>query len=67
MRENKMNNPFLEALHTKFTYECKGETISLTTEETKHQSGRYFMVVCDKCCNVPVLHLLQQEDNGGCS
>jgi hypothetical protein len=56
-----MNNPFLEALNFKFTYECNGETITLTDEETSHESGRYFVVKCDKCCNVPVYHLLQKE------
>ena len=60
-----MTNPFLEAIYHKFTYECNGETITLTNEETKHASGKYFVVVCDKCCNIPVLHSLR-EDNGEC-
>ena len=57
-----MNNPFLEALTHKFTYECNGQTIELTNEKTLHELGRYFVVVCDKCCNVPVLHLLKKEE-----
>lgn len=55
-----MNNPFLEALYKTFTYECKGKTIVLTDEETSHENGAYFCVRCDKCCNVPVLHLLRE-------
>jgi len=53
-----MTNPFLEALKFKFTYQCKGKTIQLTNEKTSHQTGRYFVVECDKCCNVPVFHML---------
>jgi len=53
-----MSNPFLEALNFEFTYECKGKTIKLTDEETYHEHGKYFVVLCDKCCNVPVFHLL---------
>jgi len=56
-----MNNPFLEALNFKFTYECNGKTITLTDEETYHEAGKYFIVRCDKCCNVPVFHLLRKE------
>jgi len=54
------NNPFLEALYKTFTYECNGETVTLTNEETSHENGRYFCVICNKCCNVPVLHLLKE-------
>lgn len=57
-------NPFLEALIQKFTYECKGKTITLTDEETSHENGKYFVVICKKCCNVPVLHLLRKENPG---
>ena len=56
-----MNNPFLEALNFKFTYECNEKTFTLTDEETFHESGRYFVVRCDKCCNIPVYHLLTKE------
>jgi hypothetical protein len=58
-----MTNPFLEAIYHKFTYECNGKTIVLTNEETSHENGKYFCVKCDKCCNVPVLHLLRKQDN----
>ena len=57
-----MANPFLEAIYFKFTYECDGETIDLTDEETSHQNGKYFVVLCDKCCNIPVFHLLTKVD-----
>lgn len=56
-----MTNPFLEALYFNFEYECNGETIPLTDEETSHQHGNYFVVKCDKCCNIPVFHLLKRE------
>lgn len=55
-----MNNPFLEALYQKYTYECNGKTITLTNEKTDHVHGKYFIVICDKCCNVPVSHLLER-------
>jgi hypothetical protein len=55
-----MTNPFLEALNFKFTYECQGKTIELKDEETSHEHGRYFVVKCDKCCNIPVFHLLKK-------
>ena len=59
-----MSNPFLEALTQKFTYECSGKTIVLTDEKTSHENGKYFCVICDKCCNVPVLHSLRKESSG---
>ena len=52
-----MSNPFLEALTHKFTYECDGKIVTLTDEETLHEHGRFFVVRCKKCCNVPVFHL----------
>ena len=57
-----MSNPFLDALINEYTYECNGETITLTDEETRHEHGKYFVVVCHKCSNVPVLHILYKGD-----
>jgi hypothetical protein len=57
-----MNNPFLEALNFKFTYECNGKTIILTDEVTSHENGTYFVVECNKCCNIPVFHLLTRKE-----
>ena len=57
----KHSNPFLDAIVNKYTYECNGEKIVLTDEETLHEHGKYFVVKCEKCCNVPVLHLLKKE------
>lgn len=57
-----MSNPFLDAINFKFIYECKGETIELSDEQTEHEAGRYFVVLCDKCCNIPVFHLLRQKE-----
>lgn len=56
-----MSNPFLDALINKYTYECDGKTITLTNEKTEHSFGKYFVVICDKCCNIPVTHLLKKE------
>ena len=56
-----MTNPFLEAIYFQFTYECKGKTIDLTDEETLNEHGKYFVVICNKCCNVPVFHLLEEK------
>lgn len=56
-----MTNPFLDAINFKFIYECKGETIELTNEETQHEAGRFFVVICNKCCNIPVFHLLKRK------
>jgi hypothetical protein len=55
-----MTNPFLEAIYFKFEYECNGEIIQLTDEKTSHERGKYFVVLCDKCCNIPVFHLLKK-------
>jgi hypothetical protein len=57
-----MSNPFLEALKYNFVYECKDKTITLSNEETSHASGKFFVVVCDKCCSIPVFHLLTKEE-----
>jgi hypothetical protein len=27
-----------------------------------HEHGKYLVVECDKCCNVPVFHLLQKGE-----
>lgn len=58
-----MTNPFLEAIYFQFTYECKGKTIDLTDEKTLNEHGKYFVVICNKCCNVPVFHLLEEKNN----
>ena len=55
-----MNNPFLDMLIYKFVYQCKGKTIELTNEKTYHEHGKYLVVECDKCCNIPVFHLLEK-------
>jgi len=58
-----VNNPFLEALYQKNTYKCNGKTITLTNEKTEFVHGKYFAVICNKCCNIPVLHLIEVEQN----
>ena len=59
-----MVNPFLEAIYFKHTYECGDETVELTNEETYLEGGKYFVVVCDKCSNIPVFHLLRKIKGG---
>ena len=54
-------NPFLDALINSYTYECEEQTIKLTNEKTYHEHGRYFVVECEKCCNIPVYHLLTRK------
>ena len=56
-----MPNPFLEALNKTFIYNCNGKDIVLTDEKTEHEHGKYFVVICDKCCNIPVFHLLREK------
>lgn len=45
----------------KFWYECNGEKKTYTPDmPVEHEHGKYLVVVCDKCCNVPVMHLLRK-------
>lgn len=44
-----------------YVYTCKDREITLTDEETNVEHKRYFFVKCDKCCNVPVLHMLDRK------
>lgn len=57
-------NQFLDALTMPYEYECNGKTIQLTNEKTEHEHGKFFVVICEKCCNVPVYHLLIRSSNG---
>ena len=57
-----MSNPFLDALYQKYVYECDGKAVTLTDEKTEHVHGKFFTVICEKCCNVPVLHLLERAE-----
>ena len=52
-------NQFLDALFMPYEYECNGEIKQLKNDDhTEHEHGNYFVVRCEKCCNVPVYHLL---------
>jgi len=47
-----------------YVYNCNGQEKVLTDDqETKVEHGRYFVVVCSDCCNVPVLHMLDRKDS----
>lgn len=47
----------------KYIYECNGEIKDLEdSQETLVEHKSYFMVVCQDCCNVPVLHLLKRGE-----
>ena len=52
LTKGKTMNQFLDALIMPYEYKCNGKTIKLTNEKTEHEHGKYFMVICDKCCNV---------------
>ena len=41
-----------------YVYDCKGKEITLTDEKTMTKHGR-FLVCCNQCCNVTVVHLLR--------
>ncbi len=48
---------------TDYWYSCRGEKVKLkSSDHTEFKHGRYFLVVCAKCCNVPVTHLLRREE-----
>jgi hypothetical protein len=45
----------------KFEYWC-GDWKTYTPDlPVEHEHGKYLVVVCDKCCNVPVMHLLKKK------
>ena len=47
----------------KYIYECNGETKNLKDDqETLVEHKSYFVVVCNDCCNIPVLHLLERGE-----
>lgn len=50
----------------RYVYDCKGQVCELKdSDETivrRLVKKMAFMIVCDKCCNVKVLHLLRRSD-----
>jgi hypothetical protein len=52
---------FVEALFIPYVYDCQGKEVELTDEKTSLEHGKYFVVHCDKCCNVTVLHGLRRK------
>ena len=55
-----MTNPFIDALTKKYKYKCNGKTVILFDEKTEHVNGNYFCVICEKCSNIPVFHILRK-------
>jgi hypothetical protein len=55
-------NPFIDLIINahKYTYECNGKTVQFNDEPAEHDHGKWLVVRCEKCCNVPVLHLLKK-------
>ncbi len=42
-----------------YIYECAGTIKTYKGERAEHEQGKYLVVSCDKCSNVPVYHLLK--------
>jgi hypothetical protein len=48
----------------KYVYKCKNKITELKdNQETIVKYNEYFMVICNDCCNVPVVHLLTRKEN----
>jgi len=46
----------------KYVYKCGNKTKELKdNQETIVKYNDYFMVICNDCCNVPVVHLLTRK------
>lgn len=46
----------------KWSYECNGKRKPYDPSmQTEHEHGKYLVVRCEECCNVPVFHLLEKE------
>lgn len=56
-------NPFLDALIVSYEYKCNNKNIILTNEKTVHVHGNYFCVICEKCNDKIVLHILNKVDS----
>ena len=45
-----------------YVYDCGGEEKTLTDDDnTKVEHGKYFVIVCNNCCDIPVLHMLRRK------
>ena len=48
---------------TDWWYTCRGREVKLTeVDQTALKHGKYFLVICGKCCNVAVTHLLWRRE-----
>jgi len=46
-----------------YTYECQNTVKNLKDDQpTKVEHGKYFYMICNECCNVPVAHLLTRNN-----
>lgn len=57
-------NQMGEKNEMKYVYKCKNKITELKdNQETIVKYNEYFMVICNDCCNVPVVHLLTRKEN----
>lgn len=55
---------YLEYMKMNYVYTCNGkEHMVKDTDECIVEHNKYFCVICHKCCNVPVLHLLERKSS----
>ena len=45
------------------TYKCKGKRVTITDEKIVDVHRLFLVVICDKCSNVPVCHLLERRSD----
>jgi len=61
---HSMSNPFMSLIRNphKYYYECESKVKPFNPEmKTDHVHGKYLVVICEDCCNVPVCHLLKKN------
>jgi len=43
-----------------YFYECEGKIKKYKGEQAEHENGRFLVIKCEVCSNVPVYHLLRK-------
>lgn len=59
-----MSNIFIHlAMHAKeYFFVCNDKVIPYDSSmHVEHEHGKYLVVRCEECCNVPVYHLLERK------
>ena len=50
----------------RYVYNCNGREVTLTDDDAtkirKVSNKMFFFIICDKCCNIKVLHILRRAD-----